>query len=133
MRASGVSLAKIIMPVLAGGLLLSVLGFLNNEYFMPVYSSRANYIRNVEIEKKQQRVMFQQHKLWLRGPDNSIANIELVSPTRTEMIGLNIYKLNPDFSVRERIWPIASSGKTGPGGSSTAARILWSTTRCVPG
>ncbi len=104
MRASGVSLAKIVMPVLAGGLLLSVLGFLNNEYFMPVYSSRANYIRNVEIEKKQQRVMFQQHKLWLRGPDNSIANIELVSPTRTEMIGLNIYKLNPDFSVRERIW-----------------------------
>jgi lipopolysaccharide export system permease protein len=68
-----------------------------------VYSSRANYIRNVEIEKKQQRVMFQQHKLWLRGPDNSIANIELVSPNRNEMIGLNIYKLNPDYSVRERV------------------------------
>ncbi len=103
MRASGVSLGKIIAPLLAGGLAISAFGFINNEFIMPEYSSRANYIRNVEIEKKQQRVMFQQQKLWLRGPDNSIANIELVSPSRTEMIGLNIYKLNHDFSVRERI------------------------------
>ena len=46
--------------------------------------------------------MFQQHKLWLRGPDSKIANIDLVSPNRNEMIGLNIYKLNPDYSVHER-------------------------------
>ncbi len=103
MRASGVSLGRIIAPLLAGGLLISALGFINNEFIMPGYSTRANYIRNVEIEKKQQRIMFQQHKLWLRGPDNSIANIDLVSPNRNEMLGLNIYKLNPDYSVRERI------------------------------
>ncbi len=103
MRASGVSLGKIITPLLAGGLAISAFGFINNEFIMPECSSQANYVRNVEIEKKQQSVMFQQQKLWLRGPDNSIANIELVSPNRTEMIGLNIYKLNQDFSLRERI------------------------------
>ncbi len=103
MRASGVSLAKIVSPLFVGGLLISGIGFVNNEFVMPVYSSRANYIRKVEIEKSQQRVMFQQSKLWLRGPDNSIVNIELVSPNRNEMRGLNIYKLNPDFSVREQI------------------------------
>ena len=102
MRASGVSLARIIAPMLAGGLAISACGFFNNEFVMPRYSTLANYIRSVEIEKKQQRVMFQQHKLWLRGPDNSIANIELVSPNRKEMIGLSIYKLNPDYSIRER-------------------------------
>jgi lipopolysaccharide export system permease protein len=103
MRAGGVSLAKIIAPLLAGGLLISIFGFINNEFIMPFSTSRANYIRSVEIEKKQQQVMFQQSKLWLRGPDNSIANIRLVSPNRNEMLGLNIYKLNPDYSVRERI------------------------------
>jgi lipopolysaccharide export system permease protein len=103
MRASGVSLTKIIAPLLAAGLLISALGFVNSEFIMPYYSSRAIYLRKVEIEKSQQRVMFQQSKLWLRGPDNSIANIELVSPNRNEMIGLNVYKLNPDYSVRERI------------------------------
>jgi lipopolysaccharide export system permease protein len=103
MRASGVSLLRIVSPLLAGGMLVSALGFVNNEVIMPIYSSRANYIRSVEIEKKQQKVMFQQSKLWLRGPENSIANIELVSPNRREMIGLNIYKLNPDYTVRERI------------------------------
>jgi lipopolysaccharide export system permease protein len=103
MRASGVSLAKIVAPLIVGGILISGLGFLNNEFVMPVYSSRATYIRRVEIEKSQQRVMFQQSKLWLRGPENSIVNIELVSPNRNEMLGLNIYKLNPDYSVREWI------------------------------
>jgi lipopolysaccharide export system permease protein len=103
MRASGVSLVKIVSPLLAGGLLISGLGFINNEFVMPYYSSRASYIRKVEIEKSQQRVMFQQSKLWLRGPENSIVNIELVSPSRTEMLGLNIYKLNPDYTIRERI------------------------------
>jgi lipopolysaccharide export system permease protein len=103
MRASGVSLAGIVAPVIAGGILISVLGFFNNEYVMPVYTERANFIRNVEIEKKPQRVVFQQRKLWLRGPDNSIANIDLISPDRNEMIGVNIFKLAPDFTVRERI------------------------------
>ncbi len=103
MRASGVSLTKIITPVLAGGLLVSVAAFINNEFIMPRYTMRANFIRNVEIEKKQQRVVFQQRKLWLRGPENSIANIELVSPDRNELIGINIFKLNPDYTIRERI------------------------------
>lgn len=103
MRAGGMSLSAIIAPVLVAGLLLSLIGFFNNEYLMPVYTARANFIKNVEIEKKQQRVVFQQRKLWLRGPDNSIANIDLISPDRLEMIGVNIYKLAPDFTVRERI------------------------------
>jgi lipopolysaccharide export system permease protein len=103
MRAGGISLGKIITPLLTGGLLISLFGFVNNEFIMPASSSHANYIRLVEIEKKQQQAMFQQKKLWLRGPENSIANIEIVSPNRTEMLGLNVYKLNPDYSVRERI------------------------------
>lgn len=103
MRASGVSLAAIIAPVLTAGLLISAIGFFNNEYIMPVYTARANFIKNIEIEKKQQRVVFQQRKLWLRGPDNSIANIDLISPDRNEMIGVNIFKLTTDFAVRERI------------------------------
>jgi lipopolysaccharide export system permease protein len=103
MRAGGVSLSKIVAPLIAGGLLISAFAFLNNEVIMPAYSSRAIYIKNVEIEKKQQSVMFQRRKLWLRGPENSIVNIGLISPNRREMLGLNIFKLNPDYSVKERI------------------------------
>jgi lipopolysaccharide export system permease protein len=103
MRAGGISILRIILPVLLGGALLSMFGFLNNEVIMPEYMARAAHIRNVEVEKKPERVIFQQRRLWLRGPDNSIANIDLVTPDRKEMLGLNIFKLNPDFSIRERI------------------------------
>jgi lipopolysaccharide export system permease protein len=131
MKAGGVSLLRITFPVLLGGMMLSVLGFLNNEVVTPAYSARAAHIRNVEVEKKQERVVFQQRKLWLRGPDNSIANIDLVSPDRREMIGVNIFKLNPDFTVRERIragqlvweregWKLRESLKFTPTGTSVA-------------
>lgn len=103
MRAGGVSVLGMVLPVILGGLLLSALGFLNSEVVMPKYAARASFIQKVEVERKQQRAVFQTHRLWLRGPDNSIANISLVTPDRTEMIGINIFKLNPDFSVRERI------------------------------
>ncbi len=110
MRAGGASLGRIIAPVIIGGILISALGFINNELIMPEYAARALYIRKVEVEKKKQVVVFRQQKLWLREPDNSIANIDIVSPNRNEMYGINIYKLNPDFSVRERI---------------TAGRLIW--------
>jgi lipopolysaccharide export system permease protein len=103
MRSSGISLGRIVLPVLAGGLLISAIGFINNELIMPTYVAKANYIRKVELEKKQQIVMFRRNKLWLRGPDNSIANIAFISPDRNVMFGLNIFKLNTDFTVRERI------------------------------
>jgi lipopolysaccharide export system permease protein len=103
MRSGGISLGRIVLPVLAGGLLISAMGFLNNELIMPTYVAKANYIRNVEIEKKQQLVLFRRNKLWLRGPDNSIANIAFVSPDRNVMFGLNIFKLTEDFTVHERI------------------------------
>ena len=103
MRAGGLSLFHIVMPVFVGGLLLSAVGCLNNEVIMPKYTARAAFIRNVEVQKKQQRAVFQTRKLWLRGPDNSIANIDLITPDRHSMIGVNIYKLNADFSIRERI------------------------------
>ncbi len=103
MRAGGVSMLRIIAPVLFGGLLLSAFGFVNNEVIMPSSAARASRIRKVEVEKKQEVVIFQQRRIWLRGPDNSIANIDLVTPDRRELVGVNIFKLNADFSVRERI------------------------------
>ncbi len=113
MRAGGMSLAEIIKPVIVGGVLISCLAFVNNEFIMPRATARANHIRNVEIEKKQQRVVFQQRKLWLRGPDNSIANIDLVSPDRSEMLGINIYKMDADYNVRERITADSLSWENG--------------------
>ncbi len=103
MRSTGVSLGKIIAPVLIGAIMISGFGFINNELIMPVYSARANHIRRVELEKKPQFAAFQLRRLWLRGPENSIVNIDLIAPDRSELFGLNIYKLNPDYTLRERI------------------------------
>lgn len=103
LQAGGVSLMGIIAPVLAAGALLSVFGFINNEAFMPPSVSRANMIKTERIEKKRHLVVFQRRNLWLRGPDNSIVNIDFIPPGRSVMVGIDAFKMGPDFSVRERI------------------------------
>lgn len=103
MYAGGVSLYGIVAPVFLAGALLSAGGFINNELIMPSASARANIIRFNKIEKKRHIAIFQMQNLWLRGPDNSIVNIDITPPDRNEMIGISIYRMNPDFTVRERI------------------------------
>ncbi len=133
MRASGLSLIKIVSPVFLGGLIVSAAGFINNEALLPHYSALANHIKKVEVEKKKQMAVFRQSRLWLRGPDNSIANIELISPEKNEMLGVNIYKLNPDYTVQERIkadrlvwkdgaWRLENSWKFMPSGNAVEYR-----------
>jgi len=108
MRAGGVSLIGIIVPVLVGGILISGLGFVNNEMIMPVYTARAAFIGMWKWRKKQQRVIFQPAPLWLRGPDNSIANIDLVTPDGKEMIGVQHLQAEPRFQC-----PRADQGRAG--------------------
>lgn len=103
MHSGGVSLYGIIAPVFLAGALLSMGGFINNELIMPSASARANIIRYNKIEKKRHFAIFQMQNLWVRGPDNSIVNIDITPPDRYEMIGVSIYRMNPDFTVRERI------------------------------
>jgi lipopolysaccharide export system permease protein len=103
MHSGGVSLYGVIAPVFFAGALLSLGGFINNELIMPSASARANIIRFHKIEKMRHIAVFQMQNLWLRGPDNSIVNIDFTPPDRNEMIGINIYRMNPDFTVRERI------------------------------
>src|SRR3990172_8817279 len=103
MYSGGVGLAGVIAPVFFAGVLLSAGGFINNELVMPPASARANAIRLEKIEKKRHIVVFRRRNLWLRGPDNSIVNIDFTPPNRNVMLGLDIYKMNPDFTVRERI------------------------------
>jgi lipopolysaccharide export system permease protein len=102
MRAGGVSLGRIIMPVLAGGLLISVFSFINNEFIMPVYSTRANYIRNIEIEKKQQRIIFQQQSCGSADPTTASPTSRW-SPEPERNDRPEHIQAEPDYSVRERI------------------------------
>lgn len=103
LHAGGIGLTGIVAPVLFAGAALALLGFLNNEVLMPPAVSRAALIKTERIEKKKHLVIFQRRNVWLRGPDNSIVNIDFVPPDRNIMIGVDAYKMSADFTVRERI------------------------------
>lgn len=70
MRAAGMSLAKIAMPLILLGLMLSGLVQALNEFVVPRASLRQRYIEYVKIEKTKPDMIFHESR-WVRG-SNSI-------------------------------------------------------------
>lgn len=103
MRAAGVSLYSIAIPVLAMSFLISSLSFVLNESLIYTSNQRLNYIKDVKIRKKPPKIFFQQNKVWMRGKDNTIMNIDLIDPDGKNLYGVTIYKFGDRFNLIERV------------------------------
>ncbi len=103
MRLSGLSLFRIILPVLFIGFIISVANFIFNEYIVPITNKRVDYVERVKIEKKKVRLVFNEDQIWFRGSNGYIYNIDQVYPERKTMSGVVIYKMSKDFDIEERI------------------------------
>jgi lipopolysaccharide export system permease protein len=103
MRLSGLSMFRIILPVLFIGFFISVANFFFNEYVVPITNKRVDYVEKVKIEKKKVRLVFNEDQIWFRGSNGYIYNIDEVDPVKKIMRGVVIYKMAKDFVVEERI------------------------------
>ncbi len=104
MKASGVPLSRIVLPVLITAAGLSAVVFWANETIIPYCNARAEYIKNVKIKKMPAVPQLKHDKLWFRGPQGEIVNIGLVEfkgdiPT---CYGVTFYTFNDRFELIKR-------------------------------
>lgn len=118
MKASGIPLYRIAAPVLAAAVFLSALLFWANETVIPYCNARAEYVKNVKIEKKPAQPTLKHDRLWFRGPKGEIINIGLVDFKSGLPVcyGVTFYRLDKDFNLVGRI---------------DAARMVWEGGRWV--
>ena len=103
MRANGLSLYRIIAPILIASLGISFLTFLGNEYVVPIANRRGDYIWRVNIKKVGLRTHIQRNKIWHRSEDNTIWRITHYDPYAEKMRGVTLYRMDEANRLTQRI------------------------------
>jgi lipopolysaccharide export system permease protein len=101
MRAGGISLWRITLPLLATALLITGAMQVANEYVVPLSAQKVNYILNTQVKGKPQLVT-KLDRLWFR-EGNAIVNIRQALPEKNALQGVTIFRLGDDFRLQSRI------------------------------
>lgn len=107
LRACGVSIWQIALPLLAVGALISVAMFGWNEAVVPFSARRWQTIRQVEIKGRETANFFAGREVWYHGVAG-FYNIDRIAARRQRLLGLTVYQLNEGFRPR-RIVEIESA------------------------
>jgi len=104
LKASGVSLYRLALPLLLAGLLVSGGLFLLDDTFLPYANQRQDALRN-EIKGRPAQTYFEPARQWIFGENSKIYNYELFDSDRQLFGGLNVFELDPaTFQMRRRIF-----------------------------
>jgi len=101
LRATGISLLHLVIPIFAYALIISILSLLGNELVSPYTNRKVKAIYN-EIKGREKKYLFKQHQLWYRG-ENRMYNIKLFSHRNNTLHGITIYFFDSEFHLSKRI------------------------------
>ncbi len=104
LKASGISLYRLVLPLLLAGLLVSGGLFLLDDTYLPYANQRQDALRN-EIKGRPAQTYFEPAHQWIFGENSKIYNYELFDSDRQLFGGLNVFELDPaTFQMRRRIF-----------------------------
>ncbi len=103
-KAAGVSLYRLALPLLAGGLALAMGMLALDHTYLPYANQRQDALRN-QIKGRPAQTYFQPRRQWIFGENSKIYNYELFDPDRNLFGGLTVLELDPaTFQLRRRVF-----------------------------
>jgi lipopolysaccharide export system permease protein len=103
-RSSGVSLYWVAIPFLAIAQLVSLLMLWANHAVIPSANQQAENLREVRIERRSPQAVFQGNGIWVRLGDHTLLKGDLADDTSPKLYGISLYRLEPDFTIRELLY-----------------------------
>jgi LPS export ABC transporter permease LptG len=104
LKASGISLYRLVLPLLLAGVLVAGALFVIDDTFLPYANQRQDALRN-EIKGRPAQTYFEPARQWIFGENSKIYNYELYDSDRQLFGGLNVFELDPTtFQMRRRIF-----------------------------
>ena len=122
MRACGVSIWQVVIPLVLLASVICVATFAWNETVVPASARRWHEVWNQEIKQKSGSGVFTGREFWYHG-GAGFYNVNRVVPRRRLLIGLTIYQLGPDFRPA-RVIRAESATWTGTGWELHQPRTL---------
>ena len=96
MRACGISIWQIILPLSLVAMVISVLVFAWNETVVPTSARRWHQIWNEEIKGREASTVFTGREVWYHG-GAGFYDVDRVAVRRAQLVGLTVYQLGADF------------------------------------
>jgi LPS export ABC transporter permease LptG len=102
-KASGISLHRLVSPLLVAGIVLAGAMLLVNETYLPYANQRQDALRN-QIKGRPPQT-YTRPQRWIFGENSKIYNYDLFSPLQNLFGGLSVVEIDPaTFNVRRRIF-----------------------------
>jgi lipopolysaccharide export system permease protein len=102
MKANGISLYRIALPILTIAALTALLIFILSEWVTPHTNEKAENIRLVEVQKQPSLGSFKQDQIWYRG-QKGIYNFRLFDAQTGALQGIAIYYLDRQMNLVMRL------------------------------
>jgi len=102
MKANGVSLYRISMPLIVLSLFVCLFAFLLSEFITPYTNQKAKHIKLVEVQKRKNPGSFKESQIWYKG-EEGIYNFTVFDPEKSTIKGVKINYLDRDMNLTRRI------------------------------
>ena len=104
MKACGIGVTGLTLPIISFAALLALGLLVCNEYVTPITSQKMNYLLNIKVRGAVDQSNQVRDRLWVRSGNGSIWNINYYDPVRALMKGVSLYSFDADRpDIRHRI------------------------------
>ncbi|HYR26898.1 MAG TPA: LPS export ABC transporter permease LptG, partial [Thermoanaerobaculia bacterium] len=104
MKANGVSLYRVSLPVVAVAVVVGILAYFVRDFILPYSTKRVNEVRR-KIEGKETRSAAAQQKLWYLGAGRYVINFLSYDRTARQLSEVQVFEFHPtDFKMVRRIY-----------------------------
>jgi len=103
MKAAGMSLYRVAMPVMLVGLGVAIVAGLFQEIVLPKLNELGDEVDRVKIRGQLPRHLQSRERLWLRTSDSRFYRIELLAPGTGDMYGMTVLEVDPTFRLLSRL------------------------------
>jgi LPS export ABC transporter permease LptG/LPS export ABC transporter permease LptF len=102
-KATGISLYRIIVPVLIASVLVAGVLFLSDQLYLPYTNKRQDALRN-QIKGKPPQTYLRPDRKWIFGQNSDIYYYQLFDPDRDVFGGVSVFRFDPHtFQITHRI------------------------------
>ncbi len=101
-KAGGISIVRAVRPIIALATLISVFGFLMNEFIVPGANMKSEYIYKTGIKKQKWKVKYKKRNVWYKA-DKGIYRFDLFVPEQEKIQGVSLFLFDDSFQLTQRI------------------------------
>ncbi|HEV8616288.1 MAG TPA: LPS export ABC transporter permease LptG [Methylomirabilota bacterium] len=103
MKAAGVSLYRISLPVLVLGLSIAISSGIFQELLLPRLNELGDEVDRVKIRGQQPKHLQSRQHIWLRASDARFYRVELLNPGSNDLYGVTILEVDKQFRLLNRL------------------------------